>query len=191
MNFILDKVSKFFYILPVTTVAEGDVIKFKGQYFQVLEVAENGSIKAVNLAKGTNTTICKETNAFGFNFYYKVTSLVNFDGTPANGFNPMMLMLLDKDGGKFDDLLPLMLLGGNAGIGLDFAKNPLLAMTLLGDGNSDMSDLLMLQAFSGGVTGGTDLFSNPLMLMTMLDGKGGDLKDILMLQAFAPKPATK
>lgn len=185
MSLVMGKVSKFFYILPVTSVQAGDIIKFKETFYQVLEVAENGSLKAVNLSQGTKSTICKETNAFGFNFYYKVTSLFKVDGSAQEGFNPLLLTLItDKGDSKYEDLLPLMLLGGQGGEN-EFTKNPLLLMSLIGDGKSDIKDLMMMQAFTGGNAGSTDFFSNPLLLMSLVDGGSSDLKDIMMLQAFS------
>ncbi|RJE47714.1 hypothetical protein A7K50_03440 [Dehalobacter sp. MCB1] len=161
MSLVFAEASKFMFILPVADVAEGDVIKVKGDYFQILTVKDNGSLSAVNINKGTKSTICKETNAFGFNFYYKVTSLFNNAATDG-AFNPMMLMAMD---GNKDDLLPLMLMSGAGG--KDFASNPLLMMSILGDGlggKSDIKDLLMLQAFSGGASNAA---INPLMLLAL------------------------
>jgi hypothetical protein len=161
MSLVLGQASKFAYILPVTTVAKGDIIKFKNKFYQVVEPNDNGSLSAINLTDGTKSTICKETNAFGFNFYYKVTSLLSADTATVGGINPIMFLALSKDDKDIDSILPLMLMGQ----GSDIAKNPLLMMSLLGDGTSDIKDLLMLQAFSGQTTDGS---MNPLLLMTLL-----------------------
>jgi hypothetical protein len=199
LGMVLDSVSKFFYVLPVTKVEEGDVIKFKGIFYQVLGVTEKGVIKAVNLKAGTTSTICKETNAFGINLYYKVTSLLDTNGEAKQGLNPMMLMMLDKDSDKFEDILPLMMLTGQGFDGAEGFNNPLLLMTLLdkdgkGGKDSSMKDIMMMQMLSGQGTGaaaGANMFSNPLMLMTLLDKDGGmDMKDIMMMQAFSGQAGT-
>ena len=182
MSLVFQEASKMLFILPVTAVDINDVIKVKGEYFQVLKVNTNGSIHAVNLNKGTKSTICKETNAFGFNFYYKVTSLFNggIAGTPTEGtvqtppaIDPMMLMMLSKDGSSdFDELLPLLMLSGSQGQLGASQMNPLLMMSLLGDkGDSgsgmDMKSLLMMQMFSG-QTAGAQGTMNPLLLMSLM-----------------------
>lgn len=145
-QFIFEGGSKLIYIMPVTVVEAGDIIKDKGNFFQVLEVKENGSLVGVNLAKGTRSTICKETNAFGFNFYYKVTSLANGFAGNTGAFNPAMLMLMGEGKGDMKDILMLQAFSGNA---QGQAFNPMMLMLMGEDKGSDLQELLMLQAFAG------------------------------------------
>ena len=194
MSLVIKEASDMIFILPVTAVAPTDVIKFKGDYYQVLDINTNGSISGINLNKGTKSTICKETNLFGINFYYKVQSLFSAQTAPAMAelfdkdgnpvivatppaINPMMLMMLSKDGSSdFGDMLPLLMLsgglGGQAGASGGIANNPLLLMSLLGDkesGNSSMKDLLPLMLLGGGLGGAATAGAiDPLMLMLLM-----------------------
>lgn len=164
MQFVLKDASRFLFVLPTNVVTAGDVVIDKDKYFQVLSVKENGALNAVNLNSGTTTTICKETNIVGFNFYRKVSSLFGngFGAAPAGvagGFgaiNPMMLLALGD--GKMDDMLPLLLMGQGG------MNNPLAMMALMGDGGlgglGDMKDILLMQALAGNAGGfGNGLFN--------------------------------
>lgn len=188
MSMVLTQASDMIFILPVTAVEINDVIKFKGDYYQVLGVNTDGSVAGINLNKGTKSTICKETNLFGINFYYKVQSLfstsapvLDKDGNPvpvtAPAINPLMLMMLSKDGSSdFDDLLPLLLMGGGLGgaTGGLGGINPLMLM-MMGDkggtsgGMKDMLPLLLMSGVNGGLGGSASTGAiDPMMLMLLM-----------------------
>lgn len=78
--------------------------------------------------------------------------LMQQGGVMNDGFNPLLLLLMDSEkGGSFKDLLPLMLMGQGAnGLG-GGQMNPMMMMMLMGDGKGgDMKDIMMMQALSGG-----------------------------------------
>jgi hypothetical protein len=185
MSLVIKEAADMIYIIPVTEVAVGDILKVKDSYCQVISIDKEGALKVANYKTGTTSNVLKETNIFGFNLYYKVVSL--FDQTnnkTAAGFNPMMLMLLsDKTGGsgKMDKLLPLMLMSnttGTAGIPqpkLDKDGKPVVDK----DGKliydtvpvpaNPMAQMLPLMLMGG--DGGFDM--KDMLMMQMLGGQGG------------------
>ena len=82
--------------MPVTEVAEGDIIKYNDGFYQVTKVNE-ANIAAINLKNSTMATIVRET-IFGMQFYAKVISLIDPStfGKDNNGMMAMM-MLGDED----------------------------------------------------------------------------------------------
>jgi hypothetical protein len=158
MDMTFGDASDMLFVMPVQEVAEGDIIKVRKGYFQVLSVLDNNNLKVVDIKNGRTSTIIKEVNLFGMGFWSKVVSLFNMAGTQGGtgAINPMMLMLMsDKNGESgFDmkDMLMMQAMGGATGTG-NTGFNPMMLMLMKdgkGFGGSDMKDMLMLQAMSGG-----------------------------------------
>lgn len=187
MQFALDA-GNMMFILPVAEVKAGDIIRSKKSYYQVTGYTDS-KIKTINLNTGTTSTIVKENNMLGLNFYYKVVSLFDGANMTTTGMNPMLLVALSE--GKDDSaLLPLMMMqaaGQNAAGAA--GMNPMMMMLMLGDKEGgkgiNMKDMLMMQMM-GGQAGAAGM--NPMMMMLMMGdkegGKGLDMKDMLMMQAL-------
>jgi hypothetical protein len=173
--------NKFFFIIPVTEVAEGDIIKYNDGFYQVTKVNE-ANIAAINLKNSTMATIVRET-IFGMQFYAKVISLIDPStfGKDNNGMMAMM-MLGDEDMDIKELMMLQMMTNGNKG----GQTNPMMMMLLMDDdmgGDDDMlSTMLMMNMINGGK--GFDIgnmFQNPMMMMMLLkDGNGNGKMDKMM-----------
>lgn len=148
MDLVIKGTEKMMYIMPYNVVAVGDILKYRDKFAQVVAIKENGSLIAIDFETGTEIVILKETNIFGIQFYMKVVSLLNMqDPNIPGGFNPMMLMLLNKED-KDDDMMKAILMSQMfTGQGM----NPLMMMAMINNNNeSDMiNTILLLQMCSG------------------------------------------
>ena len=151
MDLVIKGTEKMMYIMPYNVVAVGDILKYRDKFAQVVAIKENGSLIAIDFETGTEIVILKETNIFGIQFYMKVVSLLNMqDPNMPGGFNPMMLMLLNKEDkeNKDDDMMKAILMSQMfTGQGM----NPLMMMAMINNNNeSDMiNTILLLQMCSG------------------------------------------
>lgn len=138
---------------PVSQLKAGDVIALENSYAKVLSYnEETATIKAKSYTGSKKTIYTVEDVLFGQSTVKVLVNLANNfgGGQGQNGFNPMMLALLGKDGDfSSKDLLTAMMFqqgqnGGAAGF------NPMM-LALLGKGGDGFStkDLLMMQAFAG------------------------------------------
>lgn len=152
MDLVIKGTEKMMYVMPYNVVAVGDILKYRDKFAQVVAIKENGSLIAIDFETGTEIVILKETNIFGIQFYMKVVSLLNMqDPNIPGGFNPMMLMLLNKEDkeNKDDDMMKAILMSQMfTGQGM----NPLMMMAMINNNNneSDMiNTILLLQMCSG------------------------------------------
>ena len=151
MDLVIKGTEKMMYVMPYNVVAVGDILKYRDKFAQVVAIKENGSLIAIDFETGTEIVILKETNIFGIQFYMKVVSLLNMqDPNMPGGFNPMMLMLLNKEDkeNKDDDMMKAILMSQMfTGQGM----NPLMMMAMINNNNeSDMiNTILLLQMCSG------------------------------------------
>ena len=151
MDLVIKGTEKMMYVMPYNIVAVGDILKYRDKFVQVVAIKENGSLIAIDFETGTEIVILKETNIFGIQFYMKVVSLLNMqDPNMPGGFNPMMLMLLNKEDkeNKDDDMMKAILMSQMfTGQGM----NPLMMMAMINNNNeSDMiNTILLLQMCSG------------------------------------------
>ena len=151
MDLVIKGTEKMMYVMPYNVVAVGDILKYRDKFAQVVAIKEDGSLIAVDFETGTEIVILKETNIFGIQFYMKVLSLLNIqDPNISGGFNPMMLMLLNKEDkeNKDDDMMKAILMSQMfTGQGM----NPLMMMAMINNNNeSDMiNTILLLQMCSG------------------------------------------
>lgn len=116
---------KYLYKVPVAIkdIRPGDTVVHLGIPVFVSKVLETGSLLVVDVYDGEEKIIMPIASPFGFNFYTKIVSLMDFS-TPAtadspfgnmwmlmmtgdNGIDPMMLMLMN--GGKMDMSNPMMM----------------------------------------------------------------------------------
>lgn len=100
-------------------LTEGDIISSNGCYYYVKKCGSSG-IRAINLSRGTNSTITDEDNIFGMPTYMKLVSM--FGGMQCagfNGMNPMMMTMCDNDSKEFDPMMMMVMCGmfnGNNGM---------------------------------------------------------------------------
>ena len=148
MDLVIKGTEKMMFIMPYNVVAVGDILKYRDKFAQVVAIKENGSLIAIDFETGTEIVILKETNIFGIQFYMKVVSLLNMqDPNMPGGFNPMMLMLLNKED-KDDDMMKAILMSQMfTGQGM----NPLMMMAMINNNNESdmMNTILLLQMCSG------------------------------------------
>ena len=151
MDLVIKGTEKMMYVMPYNVVAVGDILKYRDKFAQVVAIKENGSLIAIDFETGTEIVILKETNIFGIQFYMKVVSLLNMqDPNMPGGFNPMMLMLLNKEDkeNKDDDMMKAILMSQMfTGQGM----NPLMMMAMINNNNESdmMNTMLLLQMCSG------------------------------------------
>ena len=187
MDLVIKGTEKMMYIMPYNVVAVGDILKYRDKFAQVVAIKENGSLIAIDFETGTEIVILKETNIFGIQFYMKVVSLLNMqDPNMPGGFNPMMLMLLNKED-KDDDMMKAILMSQMfTGQGM----NPLMMMAMINNNNeSDMiNTILLLQMCSGqGFMHGTPInnySSQGANTLTMFS------KEMFDLNRMQPQPMT-
>ena len=190
MDLVIKGTEKMMYIMPYNVVAVGDILKYRDKFAQVVAIKENGSLIAIDFETGTEIVILKETNIFGIQFYMKVVSLLNMqDPNMPGGFNPMMLMLLNKEDkeNKDDDMMKAILMSQMfTGQGM----NPLMMMAMINNNNeSDMiNTILLLQMCSGqGFMHGTPInnySSQGANTLTMFS------KEMFDLNRMQPQPMT-
>lgn len=126
---------------PVDQVVAGDIVQVKNSYVKVVRrsgvklttISYTGSGKTVHTIKD----ILLNQNL--------VRVVMTLTGSVNNQINPMMFMMLAKDGGS-DNLLPLMMMNQQNG---SLATNPMLMALAMGDGNFDSKTLLMMSMMGG------------------------------------------
>ncbi len=175
-----------FYLVPslYAQLQVGDLIQIDGNFHIIEQKTENEGFKLQSPTTGSYTYKPGRTNLFGMYFYTKAVSLLDsvggglFGGAGAaapaagaaanpfgGGFNPMLLMLMNKDNGNSGglDLTQLMLMSQFAGGGVG-GLNPLLLMAMSGNGgdSDDLMQLLLMSQVSGaGVNPLASLFGTP------------------------------
>jgi hypothetical protein len=130
---------KFLYKMPVAVnaVAIGDIVVHMRKAMFVSAVNGN-RISVIDIYNGEVKDIMPTTSPFGFNFITKVVSLIDMSGANAETpFGNMLPLLMMGEGQDFKDILPLMLMTGNAGAFGNMAQNPLMLCALMGNGNID------------------------------------------------------
>lgn len=148
-----EALDKMVFVMPVKSVAIGDVVLNNGKYVYITNITEAGNIKGVNLESGRTATLVKEINTImGCLPYAKVTSLFSMmNGKGAEGINPMFLMMLgDADGEDdlFSTIAMMTMMGGTSGASAATGAglfgggmmNPLLLMALSGDDSDGSGD---------------------------------------------------
>lgn len=147
----------FLYKMPVavTDVRVGDVVVHNRVPVFVTKVNEN-SFSVVDVRAGENKDVIPTANMFGFNFMTKVVSVLDMTGmgapSAAQPFgNALPFLMMMDENASMEDILPLMMMGGNMG-----QMNPMMMYFVMSqsngsDSNSDknfMLPLLMMQMFT-------------------------------------------
>jgi hypothetical protein len=190
-DFVMNN-NKFFFILPIADVAEGDIIKYNDGFYQVTKVNKS-NIAAINLKNSTMATIVRET-IFGMQFYAKVISLIDPSTFGDDGNGMMAMMMLGDENMDIKELMMLQMMTNNNKGG---QANPMMMMLLMDDdmgGDDDiLSTMLMMNMMNGsnGFNMG-NMFQNPMMMMMLLkDGNDGKMdkmmKFMLMSQMMNQK----
>jgi len=100
--------------------------------------------------------------------------LMQQGGVAGEGFNPLMFLAMNKEGKK-NDLLPLLLMSGQAGQGAQAgAFNPMMLLAMQGEGGGDFKDILMLQAMTGQNIFGGQAPAAPAQSQTPANGENTD-----------------
>ena len=135
-----------FYMMPVAKdkVATGDFIMHCGSWVRIVDFDDALRPIAEDPWKKEIITIMPTKNMFGFDFYTKLVNVFgDFAGKASkdNPFGNMLPFMMMSDGGKMEDMLPmLMMMGGQFDM-----SNPMMLMAMCGDGKmGDMLPLMMM-----------------------------------------------
>ena len=134
---------KFLYKMPVpvSQVAVGDVVVHMRKPMFVREVKGN-VVSVVDIYNAEAKDILPVKSPFGFNFITKIVSLIDMSGANAETpFGNMLPLLMMGEGQDFKDILPLMLMTGNAGAFGNMNQNSLLWFAMMSD-KGNMNDML-------------------------------------------------
>ena len=115
----------------IKDIAVGDTVLHNDK--PVFVTSLEGGIQVVDPCAGEKKTILPTKSMFGFDFVTKVVSIMDMTAGTASADQPFGNMLL-----------PLMLMGGGAGLGNIDLSNPLLLMALCGGSESTNFFPLML-----------------------------------------------
>lgn len=134
---------KYLYKVPVAIkdIRPGDTVVHLGIPVFVKKVLETGSMLVVDVCDGEEKVIMPIASPFGFNFYTKIISLMDFSA-PATADNPFgnmwMLMMMGDNG--IDPMMLMMMNGGKMDM-----SNPMMMYMLMKDGNTnDMLPLMLM-----------------------------------------------
>jgi hypothetical protein len=156
-------------------IEAGDLLKIDGSFYIVDKLEANKGLRLISPTTGNVVNKPAKTNLYGMYFYTKIISLLDSASGDATGgglagINPMMLMMLNKDGNSGsggNDMMQMMLMsqmfsGGAAG---GAGMNPLMMMAMMGggdNGNDEMMQLMLMSQLSGtGVNPMAGLFGQP------------------------------
>lgn len=94
-------VSDLIFKMPVALeqIAEGDILMHGNKPVFVRSVNDNGTVSVINYADATVVDILPVKSPFGFNFFTKICSLIDFSTVNADPTNP------------FGNILPFLLFG--------------------------------------------------------------------------------
>ena len=133
----------FLYKMPVALkdVKVGDIVIHNRVPMFVLEKSAN-DLTVIDIRESTKKTIMPVKSPFGFNFITKVVSLVDMGSANADTpFGNMLPFMMMQDGGKIEDIMPLMMMTG--GMKMDMS-NPMLMYFLMKDGKMDKMALPLM-----------------------------------------------
>ena len=135
-----------FYMMPVAKdkIATGDFILHCNSWVRIVDFDDALRPIAEDPWKKEIITIMPTKNMFGFDFYTKLVNVFgDFAGQASkdNPFGNMLPFMMMSDGGKMEDMLPmLMMMGGQFDM-----SDPMMLMAMCGDGKmSDMLPLMMM-----------------------------------------------
>ena len=150
---------------PVDQVVAGDIIQVKNSYVKV--VGRNGNKLTTISYTGSGKTVHTIKDVIlGQNL---VRVVITLTGSINSQVNPLMFMMLAKDGNTSDKLLPLMMMNQQNGA---LGTNPMLMALAMGDGELDTKSLLMM-SMMGGKNPFDNLFGN-----NVKDAEAEEIKDV-------------
>lgn len=136
-----------FYQMPVAKdkIAVNDFIKHNSSWVRVIDFDEATAYPIVeDIYMKEVKTILPTKSPFGFDFYTKLVNIMgdmNFAGSKDQPFGNMLPLML-MNGGKMDDMLPLMFMMNGGKMDM---SNPMMLMALCGDGKmKDMLPFMMM-----------------------------------------------
>lgn len=138
---VLEGSKSLCYVIPVAKkdVAIGDFIMHNGSWTKVLNLTEDGYLRAEKVAEKEVVEIIPTKNAFGFDFYAKLVPLFgdfSFEVSKDNPFGNLPMLMAFGDG-NMEDILPFLLMSGKT------EKNSMLMYFLMSKiDNSDFKDIL-------------------------------------------------
>jgi len=137
---------------PVDQVSIGDIIQVKNSYVKV--VGRNGSKLTTISYTGSGKTVHTIKDVILNQNFVRV--VITLTGSVNSQVNPLMFMMLAKDGNTSDKLLPLMMMNQKNGA---LGTNPMLMALAMGDGELNTKSLLMM-SMMGGQNPFENLFGN-------------------------------
>ena len=146
------------FAMPVShkSVKVGDII-VHGKKSVIVKEIKDKTIVVAHPFDGEIKEIVPIKNMFGFNFYTKISPLMD-----------MSSMSSPDEDNPFGNLMPMMMMSqmGNGNGQANGGMNPMMMMAMMGGGDSGMSkEMMMMMAMSGnGNSGG----SNDMMQMMMM-----------------------
>lgn len=183
--------------MPVgqNNIVEGDIILHQGTPV-IVQAINNSYVEVIDVKNGEMKKIMPTKNIFGFNFYTKYVSLINFKGlsgnanenNPFGNMLPLMLMSknnIDKDNNMLETMLMMNMFNGQ-----DMNNNSLLPLMLLSknDNNKDNNifETIMMMNMFGGQQQSLDMNNMlPLMLLSKNDNKNNSiLETMIMMNMF-------
>ena len=117
-SFVLDIANDFFFLMPSNHLVKGDIILINGKPHCVIEV-KNNEIRAFCFEDSTIVSVVPEHHLFlGKDYLYG--KIVSMFGSMKNKDMMKFMMMSQMMGGagstnNFNQMLPLMMMGGNFG----------------------------------------------------------------------------
>lgn len=137
--------SNMIYFMPVaiSSIQPGDILIHQNTPVFVRNLNEDGTVCVVDYQSATVSNILPVKSPFGFNFYTKVTPLIDFNDLTktANSENPfgnILPFLLMREDNNIDPMMVAFMM--NNGVS-DFMNNPMLMYLLMKNKDSDASDM--------------------------------------------------
>ena len=158
---ILNFDAKYLYKIPVAVkdIKQGDTI-IHGRRAMFVNSVSDGKLLVIDPAAGEEKIVLPVKNMFNFDFITKVVNLfgdVFNTATADQPFGNMLPLMMLADGGKTDDMLPLMfLMNGNGNFDMG---NPMMLYFLMKEGKHN--DFLPIYYFMNGSYLGTKDPRNP------------------------------
>ena len=169
-NLVIDD-NRFFFMVPISEVEIGDIIKYNDGYHQVTKINEN-SLAAINLNNNTIVNIVKET-IFGMSFYSKVISLIDKDTFSDNNSLMMFMMMEDDDNMDMKELMMMQMFTNKDG---KQNINPMTLALMMNDDDDDMFKTMLMMNMMNCDNGFdmSNMFQNPMLLMMLMKDKSCD-----------------
>ena len=191
-NLVIDD-NRFFFMVPISEVDIGDIIKYNDGYHQVTKINEN-NLAAINLSNNTIVNIVKET-IFGMSFYSKVISLIDKDTFSDNNSLIMFMMMEDDDNMDMKELMMMQMFTNKDG---KQNINPMMLALMMDDDDDDMFKTMLMMNMMNCDNGFdmSNIFQNPMMMMMLLKDDNGDnmgkmMKFMLMSQMMNNQKAVE